>query len=129
MVRQALADVTAVGGWELLMVGGGRRRRAVHDLDVLATHPTAPVEGVARRLYERIVALRRMVPKELAFCRLQVRAGCGRWRVGATGLPVMQRHSAVLCCAVTVPEVELRLHTIFVAQPAVHAVIWCGTQP
>jgi hypothetical protein len=35
----------ASGGWQIELVGGGRRHKSVHDADFLVSHPTVQLEG------------------------------------------------------------------------------------
>jgi len=41
----AAAAAAAAGDWRVELVGGGRRRKSVHDADFLVSHPTLQLEG------------------------------------------------------------------------------------
>jgi hypothetical protein len=70
----SLAEVTGVSdGWKLQIVGGGRRSSAVHDVDYLVGHETddSLLVGLVGKLYNRMVAVGRVVSEEEGFCRVQ----------------------------------------------------------
>ncbi|KAL4439228.1 hypothetical protein ABPG77_004130 [Micractinium sp. CCAP 211/92] len=70
-VRTGLETVSGHGGWRCALVGGGRRSSAVHDADVLVTHPEQPTEGVILLLRDHFVAEGRLIPPEEGMCRVQ----------------------------------------------------------
>lgn len=47
-VTGGTAATAAAGGWRVELVGGGRRRKSVHDADFLVSHPTLQLEGEGR---------------------------------------------------------------------------------
>lgn len=72
-ILAALASMTGVGsGWQMQIVGGGRRDGAVHDADFLISHPDGSlIDGLVEKVYSHLVAAGRLVPDSQGFCRLQ----------------------------------------------------------
>lgn len=68
----AIEEASGRDGWDLHLVGGGRRNKAAHDADFLLTHPTAEAEGLVDGLYHSLVAAGRLVPRgEGGYCWVQ----------------------------------------------------------
>eukprot|EP00879_Flechtneria_rotunda_P007485 GHRR01007852.1.p1 GENE.GHRR01007852.1~~GHRR01007852.1.p1 ORF type:complete len:793 (+),score=223.95 GHRR01007852.1:39-2417(+) len=72
-VLAALRVVTGVqDGWQILLVGGGRRSQTVHDADWLITHPDGRlICGLWEKVYRHLVLAGKLVPQEEGFCRIQ----------------------------------------------------------
>ena len=70
-VSAAAAPVFSRSGWQIQLVGGGRRSRTSHDADFLITHPSYKLDGVVWELYNRLVAQGKLISQEEGFCRIQ----------------------------------------------------------
>lgn len=71
-VDSVLTKVTGADGWNITLVGGGRRSHTSHDADFLVTHFGGhSMEGVVWQVYEELVKRGKLVSQDEGFCRIQ----------------------------------------------------------